>query len=309
MKTSSVNASAGSGQRRRRYVWFVLLALMCAAPVAGQTSGPWVGEIGERQYFAVMVSDVDRSAAWYTQAFGLAELDRWTADDSTARIINLTSERLFIELIWVAGSPEVDRDLGFHKVGFWVPDVDIVADRVEAATGARPRAIDFPDHELRLIQIRDPDGNTVQIAEALAGSAPEEGASLTPRLLAVSVRDLDASVAWYRDVFGFSTAARHDFPDDEMRLAFMERSGFELELIEIAGTPPFDAPNPDNPATRRGLVKVAFTSDAIGSLYRQAVDAGARVQSTLSPSRRTGGRFFIVLDPDGNWVQVYESPD
>lgn len=145
----------------------MLLVLFASTAASAQQAEPWVSEISARQFFAVLVENIDKSADWYSQAFGLAEHDRWTADDSTARIINLTSEHLFVELIWRAEAPNVDRDLGFYKVGFWVPDVDVIADRVEAATGERPRAIDFPAHDLRLIQIRDPDGNTIQLSETL----------------------------------------------------------------------------------------------------------------------------------------------
>ncbi|MEQ8525808.1 VOC family protein [Gracilimonas sp.] len=126
-----------------------------------------------------------------------------------------------------------------------------------------------------------------------------------PQLLAISVKNLDASVKWYADVLGFTKIENYDFPDDQMRLSFMERNGFELELIEIADTPSFSAPNPENPATRRGLVKFAFYSDVIDSLYASAVKAEAKVQSSIRNSNRTGGRFFILLDPDGNWVQVF----
>jgi predicted enzyme related to lactoylglutathione lyase len=90
-----------------------------------------------------------------------------------------------------------------------------------------------------------------------------------------------------------------------MRLAFMEKDGFELELIELAGAAPFEAPDPGNPATRGGLLKVAFHSSAIDELYTSALEAGAKVQSSLRESSRTGGRFFILLDPDGNWVQIF----
>ncbi|GAB5519865.1 MAG: hypothetical protein RhofKO_21160 [Rhodothermales bacterium] len=625
----------------------VLLLVLITCPLAhAQEAAPWVQEIGSKQFFAVIVSDLDQSSAWYARALGVTEHDRWTSDDSTARIINMTSERLFVELIWLADAPNVNRDRGFHKVGFWVPDVDVIADRVEAATSERPRALDFPDHELRLIQIKDPDGNTLQISESLlsdtslsmipagpyavgfqvllaeaaapdtaalpiylwypaqaatgrrmpygdylaltqvhkrgalgpvtdadwtaaadlprgiarAGldrpltdaqwndiiehttaarrdalpasgrfplilgglngaqstaklaehlashgyavasgpmpraaarqqrSAPLEAVgalstvlertfaevthhpvvdtsrvalmgvnfdgytvldtqmrtgladalvtldgreakvggtsttyklphfdperlrvpylafsmdvdapplqpdeaffealsfsdregivlhgvehfhyigdllgwphvrdneeplyatlydyilrfldahvkgegppptrlapalaryheqwealpeppAVTPRLLAISVANLDTTVAWYRDVLGFAEVRQFTFPEDQMRLAFLARDGFELELIEIANTPSFNAPAPDNPATRQGLVKLAFGTEDIEALYAHARSQGADIQSELKQSNRTGGRFFIALDPDGNWVQVYD---
>lgn len=140
---------------------------------------------------------------------------------------------------------------------------------------------------------------------AEAKPASEASQALRPSLLALSVGDLDASVAWYADMLGFTETARYEFSEDRMRLAFMEKDGFELELIEIADTPPFSAPDPNNPATRRGLVKFAFHAEEIEKLYNKAVENDAQVQSALRDSNRTGGRFFILLDPDGNWVQVF----
>ncbi len=130
-----------------------------------------------------------------------------------------------------------------------------------------------------------------------------------PQLLAISVKNLDASVKWYTDVFGFNETQNYVFSEDRMRLSFMEKNGFELELIEIADTPSFSAPNPENPATRRGFVKFAFYSNEIDALYGSAVKAEVQVQSSLRNSNRTGGRFFILLDPDGNWVQVFGPPE
>jgi catechol 2,3-dioxygenase-like lactoylglutathione lyase family enzyme len=147
-------------------------------------------------------------------------------------------------------------------------------------------------------------------SSGIATEGPEGSAvALRPYLLALSVRDLDASAGWYARVLGFAETERYDFPEDRMRLAFMEKEGFELELIELADAPPFSAPDPGNPATRRGLVKFAFYSGEIDALYNAALDVGAHVQSPLRSSNRTGGRFFILRDPDGNWVQVFGPAD
>lgn len=304
-----------------RLLFLVIIGFASAMPSAAQPSDPWVPDIVPRQFVAVIVSDLEASADWYARALGLDEIDRWTSRDGTIRGLNMARAELFVELVEIPDAPRVQRAQGLFKTGFWVPDVKVVADRVAEATGERPRIVPFPAHGLRLIQIKDPDGTTIQISEAAAGPGDTvvdpwaqaetrqlEGA-LTPRLLAASVADLDTSVAWYRSVLGFEEVKRYDFPEDQMRLAFLARDGFELELIELAGTPSFDAPDPTNPATRRGMVKLAFTTDAIDALYGVAQEQGARVQSTLRQSNRTGGRFFILLDPDGNWVQIYGSAE
>ena len=128
---------------------------------------PWVTDIGAPQYFAVFVEDVDRSVAWYRTVFGLDELGGSVAEDGSWRIENLGNEQLLVELIRDDRAQAVDRAYGFRKVGFQVPDVEAVADRVARATGERPRVLDFPRFGLRIIQIRDPDGNIIQLSSSL----------------------------------------------------------------------------------------------------------------------------------------------
>lgn len=151
--------------------WHWLLAV-CAfltpcALLAQAPPEPWVSEISSPQYFAVFVEDVDRSVTWYRTALGLEELGGSAAEDGSWRIENLGSEQFLVELIRDDRTEVVDRARGFRKVGFRVPDVETVADRVARATGDRPRVLDFPRLKLRIIQIRDPDGNIIQLSSLL----------------------------------------------------------------------------------------------------------------------------------------------
>lgn len=136
--------------------------------VAQEPPEVWVSEIRAPQYFAVMVEDVDRAASWYQSAFGLQRLDDTEARDGRSRIVNLSSDQLFVEIIGDDRARDVERARGFFKVGFRVPDVDVVADRVERATGVRPEAIDFARHGVRILQLRDPEGNILQLSSSLS---------------------------------------------------------------------------------------------------------------------------------------------
>lgn len=145
----------------------ILSIVVCRSAVAQDSSDVWVKEIGDPQYFAVLVQDVDKAVEWYCTALGLHELDGSRADDGSWRIVNLTSEHLLVEIIRDDRARDVDRARGFFKVGFRVPDVEAVADRVFRATGERPRVIDFVHHRIRILQLRDPDGNIIQLSSRL----------------------------------------------------------------------------------------------------------------------------------------------
>lgn len=145
----------------------VVAAMLVPDKAPAQTTKPWVTEIEAPQYFAVFVEDLDRSVEWYRTAFGLKELGGSTAEDGSWRIENLGDDRLLVELIRDDRAREVERARGFSKVGFQVPDVETVADRVARATGERPRVLDFERFGLRIIQVRDPDGNIIQLSAPL----------------------------------------------------------------------------------------------------------------------------------------------
>lgn len=145
----------------------VVAVLVPRETLAQDSSNVWVDDIRSPQYFAVLVENVDRSVAWYGTVFGLDEVGGSAAEDGSWRIENLRNERLLVEIIRDDRAQQIDRARGFFKVGFQVPDVEVVADRVARATGERPRILDFARFGLRIIQIRDPDGNVIQLSSRL----------------------------------------------------------------------------------------------------------------------------------------------
>jgi len=79
----------------------------------------------------------------------------------------LINEDLSVQIIRDSRSESVDRARGFFKFGFRVPDVDAIASRVETATGERPSIVDFSKHGIRILQLRDPEGNVIQLTSLL----------------------------------------------------------------------------------------------------------------------------------------------
>ena len=153
--------------RRRWHLLGLLTLLACAGAGAQESSDVWVEGIEGPQYFAVLVEDVRESAEWYSKALGLEEVDGAEADDGSWRIVNLRNEELLVEIIRDDRATSVARARGFFKIGFQVADVSRVADRVARATGERPRVLEIPPHGIRIIQLRDPDGNVIQLSSPL----------------------------------------------------------------------------------------------------------------------------------------------
>ena len=104
---------------------------------------------------------------WYRKVFGLQKLSGSSAEDGSWRIENLGNAMLAVEIIFDSRAQEVDRALGFRKIGFYVKDVEAVARRVERETGEEVRVLDFAELGQRILQLRDPDGNIVQLFSPL----------------------------------------------------------------------------------------------------------------------------------------------
>ena len=123
----------------------VLIVFGVGSVVGAESAEVWVETIQTPQFFALYVEDVDRSVAWYRAVCGLRLLGGSAADDGSWRIENLGNKHLLVEIIRDSRAEEVDRALGFRKVGFYVPDVERVAKRIARATGERPSIVEFEE--------------------------------------------------------------------------------------------------------------------------------------------------------------------
>lgn len=144
-------------------------------------------------------------------------------------------------------------------------------------------------------------------APALAQSpAPATSDEVRPYLVAVSVSNLETSAAWYVDHLGFRLVDKKEFPDYKLRIAILERDRFRLELVQTEGaqSPSRLAPGSDNPARILGFGKLAFLVTDVDARARRMKEKGLKLQ--LEPTRddKDGTKSFIVLDPDGNWIQL-----
>lgn len=137
----------------------------------------------------------------------------------------------------------------------------------------------------------------------------------------LTVRSLERSVEFYRDVLGFEVAFAWNpqapyiaelvgYPTVDLHSAILRipASDVFLELLEyrdVVGTEPVDSGNA-NP----GTAHIAFAVDDLDTLYRDLTARGVAsvsppVTPTIGPNR--GGRAVYMIDPDGFRVELIES--
>jgi methylmalonyl-CoA/ethylmalonyl-CoA epimerase len=102
--------------------------------------------------------------------------------------------------------------------------------------------------------------------------------------LGLAVRDLDAAIRLYREVFGLEVAHRWVAEADRMEAATFDLGGVELELMQ-----PLED---DSPVGRfiakrgEGVHHIAYRVDDVGEALDRARDAGVR---TIDERPRAGG--------------------
>lgn len=147
---------------------------------------------------------------------------------------------------------------------------------------------------------------TTLLALAACASAPPQAPGVRPFVVALSVADLGRSIDFYGKHFGFAEVERLAIPPEGSALVFLERDGFRIELVQIAGSAPRVTPDPDNDASLRGLVKLGFAVSGIDALTERLRGAGVPVIVAPFDDEVRGFRGGIVRDPDGNMIGLYE---
>jgi catechol 2,3-dioxygenase len=116
------------------------------------------------------------------------------------------------------------------------------------------------------------------------------------------VKDLNRSLAFYRDLLGFQEVGRI-FGGQAAALT-SGRTHHELLLIQVG-----DAPGPPT-GRRRGLyhigIKVGDSLDELRSAKRELEQAGVTIDGM---SDHTVSQSLYLSDPDGNEIEVYVDAD
>ena len=152
----------------------------------------------------------------------------------------------------------------------------------------------------------------VLLPATLAAAVPEADVT-RPHTAGLSVADADAAAAWYEEMLGFRVFKRMDVRERDIHLVFLERNGFQLELVELPDASPVAAlqKSPDDDLRNRRADVHGFFK--LGLLVADADAVAAHLEALDVPLKRPltddepfGIRYFLVQDPDGNTWQIIE---
>ncbi len=142
-----------------------------------------------------------------------------------------------------------------------------------------------------------------------------------PHHTGIQVRDLERSIAFYRDILGFELVLHWNpqaeyirtitgYPDADIHAAVLRMPGSDL-FLEILEYRNVDKTPVDTRTANPGTAHIAFFTDDCDGLYAELVAKGVPsvsppVTPTIGPN--TGGRAVYMIDPDGIRVEFITTP-
>ena len=122
-------------------------------------------------------------------------------------------------------------------------------------------------------------------------------------LICLGVRDMKASLIFYRDVLGFQTSCREEKPG----IVFFQNGGTRLELYPLDGLAK-DISKADPPAIVTGFAGItlaynAKTRDEVDSIFQRIERLGG-VVAKFPEDVFWGGYSGYFKDPDGYYWEV-----
>jgi methylmalonyl-CoA/ethylmalonyl-CoA epimerase len=124
-----------------------------------------------------------------------------------------------------------------------------------------------------------------------------------PHHCGISVPDIEASIAWYQQMLGFSVAKREGF--GQVQIVFMKNGDFYIELFQVAGAAPLPESRrtPDQDLRTHGTKHIAFAVDDLRKAVTILRQRGADIAMDGS-DRTSGPRAVFIRDNSGVIIEL-----
>jgi lactoylglutathione lyase len=286
----------------------IIAVLMAGAAALGAQPRPRVLGIS---HVALLVSDVDKSRAFYKDFLGYAEpFDLKNADGSLNLTFIKINDDQFLEL-FTGLKPNQDR---LYQVAFIVENAEAMRAYL-AANGVKvPERVPKGRIGNSNFSIKDPDGHTVEFIQYEPDSwirrdkgkfLPDTAVSQHLRHAGFLVGDLAAAKKFYGDLLGFSETWRGSRDNKTLNWVTMKVPGGDdyVEFMLYSELPAPDARGVPNHIS----LEVADVDKAKATLevrpYRKSYTLPIEVRTGIN--RRRQVNFF---DPDGTRAELMEWP-
>lgn len=122
---------------------------------------------------------------------------------------------------------------------------------------------------------------------------------------AISVADMEESIAWYERVFGFQVLDRSEIPGTGIKVSHMQAPGFTLEIFCAPNSVPLpeDRTIPNRDLLTQGNKHISFGVPDAHILLDEFENLGVKV-AFIAEVDGTYGVF--INDNTGNLIEIFE---
>jgi uncharacterized glyoxalase superfamily protein PhnB len=229
------------------------------------------------------VADVARTVAFYRDAIGF--------EVHPAPNVGQPSELTLGPARITLGRRDPTNTTDRRSILFFETSDVAAAYDILAARGANPTVPEDVNWiKMRMIEVRDPDGNTLWFGTGFGGPNKAQSHRMLRKVMPeLPFTDVAGAIVHYRDVLGFEINYSQD------NLGVMDRD--TMRVLLIARTP-----------GHTGIGSCSFYVTDADALHAELVAKGANVQGP-PVSHPWGLREFVVLDLEGNrlsFAQTFE---
>ncbi len=132
---------------------------------------------------------------------------------------------------------------------------------------------------------------------------------LKPDHCGISVPDLQASIAWYQDMLGFSVERRLVIEAVGAKIAFLKHGDFRIELFEVRGAAPMpdDRRYPNLDLRTHGTKHIAFSVRDLRKVINILKQRGADI--AMDVMRVEDIEVAFIRDNSGTLIELMGQPD
>jgi len=126
--------------------------------------------------------------------------------------------------------------------------------------------------------------------------------------IALSVSNLEKSIAFYGRLFGFKCSDVCDDKTSKLKIALLKKDRVALELFQFQqyNSLPEYRKDLNNDLKTLGVKHFAFEVDNIESEFERLKKAGVEFATDIGVLE-AGLRYFFIKDPDGIFVELIET--
>jgi catechol 2,3-dioxygenase-like lactoylglutathione lyase family enzyme len=141
--------------------------------------------------------------------------------------------------------------------------------------------------------------------------------------IGLTVRDIEASIQFYRDTLGFEMIGRRPrvtadyiskqtgYCDVEMSVASFKPTPDSIQSLEVVQYLTQNGEPSDQSTNRPGNSHICFLVDDFMSCYEELKSKGVRFKSDpvhITAGPNEGGLVVYFLDPDGHPLEMFQPP-